>query len=80
MARVQVETSLDTNLLTNDVIVRVRYRPEGAHRWTKLVVVPDDDQAPQDLLRQGHEIARAHMAHLARRGSDASSGGSQDES
>jgi hypothetical protein len=59
---VQVETKLDTNLLTGQEIVRVRYRPEGTRRWTKLFVVPDADQTVDELLREGHLIARAHMA------------------
>lgn len=64
--KVEVETSRDLNLLTGEEIVRVRYRPEGVRRWTKLIVVPDDDQTIDALLRQGHEIAAAHMAQEPR--------------
>ena len=62
MSRIQVETKRDVNLLTGEEIVRVKYRPEGVRRWTRLVVIPDADQSVDELLRQGHEIAAAHMA------------------
>jgi len=61
-ARVQVETKRDINLLTGQEIVRVRYRREGVRRWTRLVVVPDEGQTVDELLREGHLIAQAHMA------------------
>jgi hypothetical protein len=62
----QVETERDTNLLTGEEIVRVRYRPEGTQRWTKLVVFPEGDQTVDELLRDGHLIAQAHMAKVTR--------------
>lgn len=61
MTRIQVETERDTNLLTGEEIMRVRYRPEGTRRWTKFIVFPSDGQSLDDLLREGHLIARAHM-------------------
>jgi hypothetical protein len=62
--RVEVETERDTNLLTGEEVVRVRYRVEGTRRWTKLVVFPDQGQTVQELLREGHLIAQAHLAKI----------------
>lgn len=68
-ARMQltVETGRDVNLLTGEEVVRVRYRAKGTRRWTRLLVVPDEGQTVDELLREGPAIARAHMEHVSSR-------------
>ena len=62
---VDVETVRDVNAVTGEEVVRVRYRVRGRRRWTRLVVIPDEGQSVNDLMRQGELIAQAHLSGRA---------------
>jgi hypothetical protein len=61
----EVKTELDWDVIGRQTVVRVKYRRPPAHRWKRLMVVPDGEQTVADILAHVDEIAAVHEARAA---------------
>lgn len=59
-APLEFRFSRDTDLLSGQDLVRVEYRREGVRRWSKFLVVLDDETTYETVEENAEAIAVYH--------------------
>jgi len=52
--------SQDTNVLNGKALARVQYRRPGVRKWTRFLIVLDDEVTYESVVTGIEEILRAH--------------------
>lgn len=66
----EVRSERDRDIRTGQKLVRIKYRERGGNgRWSKCLVVLDEDQTFGEVMNLATEIAEAHKAGALEGGS-----------